>query len=130
MTDGLGNYQLSSLPSGGSYLVTPTKAALPPGAPGVDTVDVVAVQRHFLNFGTPLSGCRLLAADVNGDTAVDTVDVVAIQRFYIASKTGTANVGMYQFTPTNRTYPGIASDQTDQNYDTLVLGDVASPFAE
>ena len=129
MTNGSGNYMFSSLPSGGSYTVTPTKAALPPGSTGINTVDVVATQRHFLMIGTPLTGCRLTAADVNGDSMVNTVDVVAIQRFFLILSTGIANVGKYQFNPVNRSYSGIVSDQTSQNYDTLVFGDVASPFA-
>ena len=110
--------------------MTPTKAALTPGSAGINAVDVLAVQRHFLNIGTPLSGCRLTAADVNGDTAINTVDVIAIQRFFLGLTTGIANVGKYQFTPASRTYPGVVTDQTGQNYDTLVFGDVASPFAE
>ena len=129
-TDGTGNYTFSSLASGGSYTVTPTKAALPPGSAGIDTVDVVATQRHFLVIGTPLTGCRLTAADVNGDSAVNTVDVVAIQRYFLILSTGTANVGKYQFTPTSRSYLGIVSDQTAQNYDALIFGDVASHFVE
>ena len=108
----------------------PFKAARLPGSVGIDTVDVVATQRHFLNIGTPLTGCRLTAADVNGDSAVNTVDVIAIQRFFLELTTGTANVGKYQFNPTSRSYPGVVSDQTAQNYDTLVLGDVATPFVE
>jgi beta-propeller uncharacterized protein DUF5122/carboxypeptidase family protein len=130
LSDGSGNYQFSSLAPGGSYTVTPSKAALAPGSTGIDTVDVVATQRHFLNLGTPLSGCRLTAADVNVDTTIDTVDVIAIQRFYLSYQTGIANVGKYKFTPANRTYSGIVTDQTGQNYDTLVFGEVASPFAE
>jgi len=130
LSDGSGNYQFSSLASGGSYTVTPTKVALIPGSPGINTVDVIATQRHFLNIGTPLSGCRLTAADVNGSTAVNTVDVIAIQRFFLGLSTGIANTGQYQFTPANRTYPGVVTDQTGQNYDTLVFGDVATPFAE
>ena len=107
LSDGSGNYTLSSLASGGSYTVTPTKAALTPGSAGINTVDVIAVQRHFLNLGTPLSGCRLTAADVNGDTSVNTVDVIAIQRFFLGLSTGIANTGKYQFTPASRTYPGL-----------------------
>ena len=128
ITDGAGNYTLSSLPSGGTYTVTPTKAALSPGSAGINTVDVIAVQRHLLNLGTPLSGCQLTAADVSGDTAVNTVDVIAIQRFALGLSTGIANTGQYQFTPANRTYPGIVGNQTSQNYDTLVFGDVATTF--
>ena len=120
----------SALPSGGSYTVTPTKSALTPAAPGIDTVDVVAVQRHFLVLGTPLSGCKLTAADVNGDTLIDTSDVIAIQRFALGFTSGLANTGKYQFAPVNRTYSGVGSNQTAQNFDTLVFGDVASAFVE
>src|SRR5207249_3933534 len=68
LSDSAGNYRFSSLPSGGSYAVTPSKAARTPGSANINTVDVIATQRHFLNLGTPLTGCRLTAADVNGDT--------------------------------------------------------------
>jgi hypothetical protein len=128
-SDASGAY-LFSVPSGGNYTVTPAKAALAPGSSGINTIDVVAIQRHFLNIGTPLSGCRLTAADVNGLNGVNTVDVIAVQRFYLAISTGTANVGKYQFNPLNRAYTGVVSNQTAQNYDTLIFGDVASPFAE
>ena len=41
--------------------MTPTKAALTPGSAGINTVDVIAVQRHFLNLDTslrmPADGC-------------------------------------------------------------------------
>ena len=128
LSDASGNYTFSSLPSGGSYTVTPTKDPRLPGSAGIDTVDVVATQRHFLVLGTPLSGCRLTAADVNGDAAINTVDVIAIQRFFLGLTTGIANVGKYQFIPANRTYPGVVSDQIAQNYDTLIFGDVAASF--
>ena len=71
-----------------------------------------------------------MAADVNGDSSVNTVDVIAIQRFFLGLSTGIANTGRYQFIPVNRTYTGIVSNQTAQNYDTLVFGDVAAPFVE
>jgi len=128
LSDGSGNYQFSSVAAGGSYTVTPSKAALTPGATGIDTVDVVATQRHFLNLGTPLSGCRLTAADVNGDAAINTIDVIAIQRFFLGFSTGIGDAGTYQFNPASRSYSGVVINQTGQNYDTLVLGDVASSF--
>ena len=93
LTDGSGNYTFSSLTPGGAYTVTPTKSALTPGSAGINTVDVIAVQRHFLILGTPLSGCRLTAADVNGVGGINTVDVIAIQRFFLGNTTGIANTG-------------------------------------
>jgi hypothetical protein len=130
LSDGSGNYQFSSLAIGGSYTVTPTKSALTPGSSGIDTVDVVATQRHFLNIAVLPVGCRRVAADVNGDATIDTIDVIAIQRFFLGRTTGFANAGQYQFSPASRTYPGVLANQTSQNYDTLVFGDVAGPFAE
>jgi hypothetical protein len=130
LSDGSGNYQFSSLTAGGSYIVTPTKGALTPAAAGINTVDVIATQRHFLNIAPLPPGCRLTAADVNGDTAINTVDVIAIQRFFLGQSTGIANTGKYQFSPASRAYPGVVNDQTGQNYDTLVFGDVAPSFVE
>jgi Dockerin type I domain len=126
LSDGSGNYQFA-LASGGTFTVTPNMAARVPGSSGINTLDVIATQRHFLNVA-PLTGCRLTAADVNGDTAINTLDVVLIQRFFLGFS-GSASVGKCRFTPTSRTYTGIVSDQTNQNYDALVFGDVASPFA-
>jgi hypothetical protein len=128
LSNSSGNYTFSSLPPGGNYDVTPSKAALAPGSSGIDTVDVVAVQRHFLIIGTPLSGCRLTAADVNSDTAINTVDVIAIQRFFLQLTGGIADVGKYQFAPVHRSYMGVVSNQTGQNYDAIVFGDVAATY--
>ena len=103
---------------------TPSIADRTPASPGIDTIDVLAVQRHFLSIGPPLSGCRLTAADVNGDAFINSIDVIAIQRFILGFFTGIANVGKYQFTPHSRCF----NPQPNQNFDTLVFGDVAAPF--
>lgn len=124
LSDNSGNYQFSSLAPGGSYTVTPTKAGLALASAGIDTIDAIATQRHFLGIGIPLLGCSLAAGDVNGDNAVNTIDAIAIQRFFLGSQFGVANVGKYQFTPPSRSYSGVVSNQTGQSYDTLVFGDV------
>lgn len=124
-----GNYSFSSVTSGGNYTVTPTRAALSAGGThGIDTIDAIATQRHYLGLGAPLSGCQLTAADVNGVQGITTADVIAIQRFYLGYTGGVANVGKYQFTPGSRSYPGILTSQTTQNYNTFLFGDVASGY--
>ena len=128
LSNGSGNYTLSSLPPGGSYVVTPSKAGLTPGSVGINGADVLAVRQHFLNIVLLPVGCRRTAADVNGDTNINGVDVLSIQKFFLGLTSGTANVGKYQFTPVNRSYPGLVSNQTAQNYDALVFGDVAAGF--
>ena len=114
--------------AGGSYIVTPTKAALAPTSASINTIDIVAVQRHFLGVVLLPPGCRQTAGDVNSDTAINTIDVVAIQRFFLGLSTGIANTGKYLFAPASRAYPGVATDQTAQDYGALILGDVATPF--
>ena len=130
ITDGSGNYALSSLASGGNYTVTPFKTGLTPGGSGaaVNTIDIIAAQRHFLQV-TLLTGCRLAAGDVNGDSTVNTIDIVAMQRFFLGLSTGIANTGHYVFTPASRNYPGTLTSQAGQDFDAMVLGDVATPFA-
>ena len=54
--------------------------------------------------------------------------MIAIQRFFLGFTVGTANVGKYNFNPPNRAYTAISTNQTGQNYDALVFGDVASGF--
>jgi len=120
---------LSGVPTSGNYTVTPSRTSLTPGAAGINTIDIIAIQRHFLSL-VLLSGCRLNAADLNGDSAINTIDVIAVQRFFLGLPTGIANAGKYQFTPASRSYSGVVTDQINQNYDTLIFGDVASPFAD
>jgi len=122
-TDSSGHYGVF-FKAGCACRVTPSIADRTPASPGISTIDVVAVQRHFLIIGPPLSGCRLTAADVNGDASINTIDVLAIQRFFLGFPTGIANVGKYQFNPPSRCY----TSGPDQNLDTLVFGDVATPF--
>lgn len=124
-SDGFGNYIFLGLPSGGSYTVTLSHASLLPGATGVDTVDAVAVQRHFLNV-VLLTGCHSVAADTDGDGQISTTDSIAIQRFYSGSSSGIGNVGIYEFSPPSRTYNAITTDQAGQDYNSLVFGDTVS----
>ena len=128
VTDASGNYSFSGL-FGGNYTITPSKAARLPGSAGINTTDVIAIQRHFLALGTPLTGCRLTAADCAAPVGITTGDVIAAQRFFLLFTTGIGNVGKYQFSPVNRSYSPLSNDQAGQNFDTIVFGDVATPFA-
>jgi CSLREA domain-containing protein len=122
-TDASGNYSIN-LPEAGSYTLTPTKTALAPMAPGIDTADVIAAQRHFLGLA-PLSNCPLTAANANPaqDSLVDTVDAIAIQQFFLGAGSGTADVGKWRFNPGSQSYPNLSTSQS-QDYSALVIGDI------
>ena len=127
-TDASGNYFFSGLTYGGSYTVTPSKARLMPGSSGIDKDDVSEAIRLRGPIQRPVE-CLLVAADVNGIHGIDYVDIIAIQRFSLGLSTGIANVGSYQFTPVNRSYSPLLTNQTAQNYDTILFGDLAPPYA-
>jgi hypothetical protein len=129
-SDTSGNYAFGSLVPGSSYTVTPSKTALPPASPGINVMDLLAVQRHFLNLTLIPPGCRLTAADVNGDGNVNNIDITAILRFYLGLTNGIANVGHYNFSPASQSYPAISGNQINQNYAALVFGDVVSGFVD
>lgn len=128
VTDNSGNYFMSGSSCVDNTL-TPNKAARPPGSNGIDTADVVAVQRHFLVIGAPLTGCRLTAADCAAPAGITIGDVIAIQRYVLSLTTGIGNVGQYSFTPPSRSYSFPIGNQSGQNYDAIVFGDVSAPFA-
>ena len=69
--------------AGGPCLLCPACPPMPPPCCCINTVDVIAVQRHFLGIGTPLTGCRLVAADVNADSMIDTSDAIAIFAYFL-----------------------------------------------
>jgi len=127
-TDASGNYSFTGL-AGGNYTVTPSKAARSPGTAGINTTDVIAIQRHFLLISL-LTGCRLTAADTATPFgSITTADVIATQRYFLFLSTGIGRTGQYGFNPTSRPYTPLGSNQVAQNYDTVVYGDVAAPFA-
>ncbi len=126
VTNGSGGYLLN-LTAGGNYTITPTKAARPTASAGINTADVVAVQRHLLSISL-LTGCRFTAGDCAAPAGINTTDVIAIQRFTLGLSTGLGNVGQYSFTPANRIYSPL-SNQSGQNYDVVVFGDVSPAFA-
>ena len=62
---------------------------------------------------------------------INTVDVLAIQAFALGRTIPAqiGNVGNYVFSPASRTYTPLSTSQTAQNFDTIILGDVANPIA-
>jgi hypothetical protein len=123
-TDAGGKYSFTGLTYGGNYTVTPMKARLMPGSHGINVVDIIAgISWH----GPPPSECERNTADVNGDGRINTVDLIAMQGFILGFSTGVANVGKYQFTPVSRSYSPLIINESDQNYDTILFGDIAPP---
>jgi hypothetical protein len=124
-----GTYSFTGLPGGINYTVTPSKAPRPPGTSGINAVDVLAVQKHFLQIPPALTLCHLLAGDVTPPLGGNPngVDVLAIQKFFLQIA-GSASTGVYGSTPAQRTYTPLNANQTAQDFEMRILGDVIGGF--
>jgi hypothetical protein len=72
----------------------------------------------------PAAGCRC-----NGDNAINTIDVIAYSTLLPRSINRDRQRWKIQFTPASRSYTGNGTNWTAQNYDVVIPGDVAPPFA-
>jgi hypothetical protein len=76
-TDAHGNFAFNNIPEN-NYTIN-VVCHKPWG--GVNSTDALLIERHFIGL-TPLTGLRLLAADVNGSGTVNAADALLVaQRF-------------------------------------------------
>ncbi|MCB0648256.1 MAG: T9SS type A sorting domain-containing protein [Saprospiraceae bacterium] len=80
-TDQAGAYQFEQLPSGFDYTVTPKLNAN--ARNGVNTLDLVHIQRHILALKKLSSPYKMIAADANKDGAIRVEDLVALRKLIL-----------------------------------------------
>jgi hypothetical protein len=118
-TDAAGFYTLSGMGSG-PYTVTPSKTG------GVNSalsgLDSARVAQHVVGLIT-LNSTQLTVADVSGAGGVSSFDSALIAR-YTVSLPNSGSSGTWIFTPVNRSYPNVNTNQTGQDYAALLMGDV------
>ena len=139
-------YLFSCLNSSGNYTIRPTKNNDITKANGINTTDVLFVQRHILNTTKLNSAYKLIAADVNGDKVVNATDLLRIKRLILGTDTTfTKGSGVnkvdrlwefvdsaYQFPDTANPFPfkdsisftNLTSNKINQTFIGVKLGDV------
>ncbi len=115
-------------------------------ANGINTTDVLFVQRHILNTTKLNSAYKIIAADVNGDKLVNSTDLLRIKRLILGTDTtftkgsGANKVdrlwefvdSAYQFPDTTNPFPfkdsisftNLTSNKINQTFIGVKLGDV------
>jgi len=131
---------------GGNYTITPTKTNDVATNNGVTTLDISLMRRHIL--GTTLfdSPYKVIAADGNNTSIVSTADI-PVTRIVVLNNTlkfPPANSRLWEFVPSDyvfqlplpnmpynpfpfpktKTYNNITTNQTNQNFIGVKLGDV------
>ncbi len=134
--------------AGGNYTVTPSKNNDTIVANGVTAYDILLMRRHLLAIGALPSPYKIIAAaEVNaeGDTVITTQDIVHLRSLILGNSTALPGNRLWQFVssdyiftdtthpfPFNKTrsYTNIISNQSNQNFIGIKLGDVNGSWEE
>ena len=81
MTDVSGNYAFATMPLGGSYNIVPLKDI--DYGNGVNTVDLIRIQRHILGLARFDSPYQYIAADIDQSGRIDGRDLIELRKFIL-----------------------------------------------
>lgn len=130
-----GMYTLSGM-GAGPYTVTPSKVGgvvnFLGGGQTITSFDSAMIARHVVGFTTPtpilpFTAAQIAAADVSGTGGVTSFDAALIAR-WVAGLPGFGNTATWVFTPTNRAYANVNTDQTGQDYTAILMGDATGNY--
>lgn len=102
LTDTLGNYNFSNIPTGQEITITPTKDDY--YLNGVSGFDVITIRRHILKIDT-LGPYDLIAADVNSSQGVTSFDLVLITKLILNIDLEFQNNSSWRFVRENYNFP-------------------------
>lgn len=123
---------------GGDYTITPSKTNDAPTNTGVTTTDITLIRRHVLGSTLLNSPYKIIAADANNSSFVSTADIPPV-RIVVLSATAKfppLNSRLWEFVSsyndptspfpfvTTRTYTNLTSDQLNQDFIGVKIGDV------
>jgi len=92
-TDAEGSYAFQQMPSTEPYEVSPSKDV--DHGNGVNTLDLIHIQRHILGLQKIESPYQLIAADINNSQNVDATDLVELRKLIL---------GIYEEFPDNESW--------------------------
>ena len=99
MTNEDGEYAFVNMPIGGNYDVIPSKNG--DDSNGVNTIDLIRIQRHILGLNPFTDPYQMIAADINGDGKVNGADLVELRKLIL---------GVYLELPDNTSWRFVQSD--------------------
>ena len=141
VSDMNGYFSISSGVPSGSFTLTPTKTINKLN--GVTAGDVSAIQQHVANTFPITDLYKQVAADVNKSNSITTTDASIINQALLGNPAALPQIKTsWRFVPTSyvmtlppwgfpeqRTYTGISTNQTNQDFYGIKTGDVVTTFA-
>jgi hypothetical protein len=94
-TDKDGKYTFGTLPIGVDYTIQPTKTD--DYLNGVNTLDLVQIQRHILGVKKLDNPYKMIAADADGDESIRVNDIVTLRKLILGITDKIEEVGSWRF---------------------------------
>lgn len=123
-TNSSGAYQLSNL-GGGPYTLTPTKTG---DANGITSFDAAQIAQHVVGIIT-LNTCQQTAADTSGNGQITSFDAAFIAQYVVGITNPDNKTGTWKFLPPSRSYTSLSGNQTAQNFDAVLMGELTGNWA-
>jgi len=117
-----GYYDFGEMPTGGSYSVEPRLDEH--HLLGVNTLDVVLIQRHILQLQEFQSAHQHIAADINGDGRVRASDLLELRKLILGSQEKFSNNTSYRFVTADYVFEDVTDPLSEawlETYDVAAL---------
>ena len=102
MTDTDGLYAFNDMPTGGDYVINPYSNYNP--LQGVNTLDLLEIQRHILGLGSLDSEYKIIAADANKDGSISGQDLLELRKLILGIYNELPNNDSWRFIDNNYTF--------------------------
>lgn len=102
-SDDSGTYVFPEMGAGGEYAVAPVKDG--DDIWGVNTLDLIQIQRHLLGISPFDSPYKLIAADITNDEKVTPADLLALRKLLLGVNTSFANNTSWRAIDAAYTFP-------------------------
>lgn len=139
LTRSNGVYEFSGLKKFVDYLVEPSKKGS--ANLGINTLDVLQLQRHILSLKKLDSHAKMIAADVDGDERLSIADIVSLRKMILGISDHFDRVPAWRFVTESgmkkdNMYPleqvifigSMSRDEVNQNFIALKTGDIDGSY--
>lgn len=117
-----GMYEFADMPMGGSYEIVPTKDD--DHRNGVNTLDLVLIQRHILELELLDSPYKMIAADINKDGSLKASDLLSLRKLILGVSDNFPNNTSWRFIDEAHEFAsveGTLAEQYAETYDIVSL---------
>jgi len=115
-----GSFKIDGIPGCDPFNLTMSMVDVP--SKGINTLDLIKVQKQILGLGGLDSPYALLAADVNRSASITTADLLLMRKIVLGIETGLAEDALWLFLPEDYTFENARAPHEEELPQYMELG--------